>query len=99
MASLAANYYFASSRGNLNLKVNYNGSQLDDFFPPGAYVAERVEIDAYTVVNLAGSWKLTRSLDITARISNLFDKEYEEIFGFVRPGRAIYAGLRGRFDF
>lgn len=99
MASLVTNYYFANSRGNLNLKVNYNGSQLDDFFPPGAYVAERVNIDAYTVVNLAGSWKLTKSLDMTARISNLFDKEYEEILGFVRPGRAIYAGLRGRFDF
>ena len=99
MASLAANYYFANSRGNLNLNLNYVGSQLDDFFPPGAYVAERVDIDAYTVVNLAGSWKLTQSLDITARISNLFDKEYEEILGFVRPGRAIYAGLRGRFNF
>ena len=99
MASFAANYYFASSRGNLNFKVNYSGSQLDDFFPPGAYDAERVVIDAYAVVDLAGSWKLTQSLDITARISNLFDKEYEEILGFVRPGRAIYAGLRGRFNF
>ena len=99
MASLAANYYFASNRGNLNLKVNYSGSQWDDFFSPVTFVAERVDIDAYTVVDLAGSWKLTRSLDLTGRISNLFDKQYEEILGFVRPGRAIYAGLRGRFDF
>jgi vitamin B12 transporter len=99
IASLVANYYFASKRGNLNMKLNYNGSQLDDFYSPITYLPERVEIDAYTIVNLAGSWKLTKSLDLTARISNLFDKEYEEILGFVRPGRAIYAGLRGRFDF
>ena len=99
MASLTANYYFADNRGNLNLKVNYYGSQLDDFFSPITYIAERVEIDAYTVVNLAASWKLTKSLDLTARVTNLFDKEYEEILGFVRPGRAVYAGLRGRFDF
>jgi carbonic anhydrase len=26
------------------------------------------------------------------------DEEYEEILGFVRPGRAAYIGLRGRFN-
>jgi len=99
LASLTADYYFAANRGNLNLKVDYSGEQLDDFYAPGSFVAERVAIDAYTVVNLAGSWKLTRSLDLTARVSNLFDKQYEEVLGFVRPGRAFYAGLHGRFDF
>lgn len=99
VASLSADYYFAQNRGNLNLKLNYSGSQLDNFFSPVTYVTERVELDSYTVVNLAGSWKLNRSLDLTGRISNLFDEEYEEILGFVRPGRAVYAGLRGRFNF
>ena len=98
MASLTTNYYFADNRGNFNLNINYVGSQQDDFFSPTSYVAERVDIDAYTLVNLAGSWKLTKSLDLTARVTNLFDKEYEEVLGFVRPGRAVYAGLRGRFD-
>jgi len=99
MAGLTANYYFAQNRGNLNLNVNYVGSQLDDFFSPTTYIAERVELDSYTVVNLAGSWKLTKSLDLTARVTNLFDKEYEEVLGYVRPGRGVFAGLRGRFDF
>ena len=99
LASLAVDYRFAASRGNLNLNVDYSGKQQDDFYAPGAFVAQRVELDAYTVVNLAGSWKLTRSLDLTARVSNLFDREYEEVLGFVRPGRAVYAGLHGRFDF
>ena len=98
MANLTANYYFAQNRGNLNLNINYVGSQQDNFFSPTSYVAERVDIDAYTLVNLAGSWKLTKSLDLTARVTNLLDKKYEEILGFVRPGRAVYAGLRGRFD-
>jgi len=99
LASLSANYYFANSRGNLNLKVNYSGSQQDDFFSPITFVSERVDIDPYTVVNLAGSWKLTQSLDLTGRVTNLFDKQYEEVLGFVRPGRGVYAGLKGRFNF
>ncbi|MGB7453804.1 MAG: TonB-dependent receptor [Lysobacterales bacterium] len=99
LASLSANYYFAGNRGNLNLNLNYSGSQQDDFFSPATYVAERVDIDPYTVVNLAGAWKLTNSLELTARVSNLFDEVYEEVLGFVRPGRAVYAGIKGRFNF
>ncbi len=99
MASVSANYYFLENRGNLNLNLNYNGSQLDVFYSPTTYISELVDIDAYTVVDLAASWQLTPSLELTGRISNLLDEEYEEILGFVRPGRAVYGGLRGRFDF
>lgn len=97
-ANLSANYYFGDNRGNLNLNVNYTGSQLDVFYSPISYTSELVDIDSYTVVALAASWKLTDSLELTGRINNLLDKQYEEILGFVRPGRAVYAGLRGRFD-
>lgn len=99
MASISANYYFSDNRGNLNLNLNYTGSQLDVFFSPATFIQELVKIDAFTVIDMAASWKLTQSLDLTGRVSNLLDEEYEEVLGFVRPGRAVYAGLRGRFDF
>jgi vitamin B12 transporter len=98
MGSLNANYQFADQRANLNLNINYNGTQLDNFFPPPFYAPEQVELDGFTVVDLAGSWRLTDYLELTARVSNLFDEDYEEILGFARPGRAVYAGLRGRFS-
>jgi vitamin B12 transporter len=99
MASLSANYFFSDYRGNLNLNLNYTGSQQDIFYSPITFSSELVKLDAYTVIDLATSWKLSQSLELTGRISNLLDEEYEEILGFVRPGRAIYAGLRGRLDF
>lgn len=98
VASLSANYGFAATRGNLNLNVNYNGSQLDNFFPPPFFALEQVELGHYTVVGLAASWKLTAGLELVGRISNLFDEDYEEILGFARPGRGLYAGLRGRLQ-
>lgn len=99
MASVSANYYFVDNRGNLNMSLNYTGSQRDVFFSPVTFTSDRVDIDAYAEVNLAASWKLTQALELTGRVSNLLDEEHEEILGFVRPGRAVYAGLRGRFDF
>ena len=32
-------------------------------------------------------------------LNTWLDERYEEILGFVRPGRAVYAGLRGSLDF
>jgi len=98
MASLVANYDFLQSRGNLNLSVNYNGAQFDSFFPPPYFGLEYVQLDNYTVADLAVSWQLNSWLELTGRITNLFDANYEEVLGFTRPGRGIYAGLRGRFQ-
>ena len=95
LASLVANYDFAESRGNLNLNVNYNGSQLDNYFPPPFFATETVELESYTLVGLAVSWKLTSNLELIGRVSNLLDEDYEDVLGFSRPGRGVFAGLRG----
>jgi len=97
MASASVNCAFAGTRGNLNLDINYNGSQLDNYFPPPTYALEQVKLDSFAVVGLAASWKLRGNFELVGRVSNLFDENYEEILGFARPGRAVYAGLRGRF--
>jgi vitamin B12 transporter len=98
MASLNLRYGFASNRGNVNFNVNYSGNQLDNFFPPPNFSQEQVKLDSYTLVDIAASWKLNASLELVGRITNLFNEDYEEILGFARPGRGIYAGLRGRFE-
>lgn len=98
MASLVANYDFADHRGNVNLNINYKGKQFDSFFPPPFFGLEYVELDNYTVVGLAASWQLTDNLELIGRISNLFDQDYEEVLGFARPGRGVFAGLRRRFQ-
>jgi len=97
MASLVLNQPFADRRGNVNLNVSYNGTQLDNYFPPPEFSRVQAELDDFTLVDLAASWALTPSLELTARISNLLDEDYEEIIGFARPGRAVFMGLRGHF--
>jgi vitamin B12 transporter len=98
MASLNAQYHFARDRANVNLNISYTGKQLDVFFDPVTFASEHVELGSYTVVDLAGAWKLTGALDITARVTNLTDEEYEDLLGYSTRGRAFYAGLRGRFE-
>ncbi|HEX9094161.1 MAG TPA: hypothetical protein VF902_09275, partial [Coriobacteriia bacterium] len=48
----------------------------------------------YGVWNTGASWTLTRRLALFGRVENVFDRSYEEIFGFPALGRGAMAGVR-----
>ncbi|WEK45867.1 MAG: TonB-dependent receptor [Candidatus Andeanibacterium colombiense] len=49
------------------------------------------------LVNLGVRYKISDTLELHARAENLFDEDYQEVFTFKAPGRAIYGGVRARF--
>ena len=61
------------------------------------FPAPTVDLKDYTVVNLGIQHKLNKKFTITAKISNLFDEQYEEIFSYGTAGRAYYLGVRADF--
>ena len=75
--------------------MRYNGDMTDSDF--SAFPARTVTLRAFTLVNLAGAWKLNPGVELFGRIENLADARYQEVYGFNTPGRATYAGLRARF--
>jgi len=48
----------------------------------------------YGVWSAGASWRIARQLDLFGRIENLFDRRYEEVFGFPALGRGAFAGVR-----
>ena len=48
----------------------------------------------YTVVNLAGNYKVNGNVTAFARIDNLFNEHYQNPLGFERPGFGIFGGIR-----
>ncbi|HLL27757.1 MAG TPA: TonB-dependent receptor [Xanthobacteraceae bacterium] len=48
----------------------------------------------YNTVNLAANYKVSENLVVFGRVDNLFDKHYEDPFGFERPGLGVYGGIR-----
>ncbi len=48
----------------------------------------------YATVRAGASWRLARSVEAIARVDNLFDRYYEETFGFPALGRSLMAGVR-----
>ena len=50
----------------------------------------------FVVADIAGGYRITPRVEVTARIENLGDRHYQEALGYGEPGRAIYVGLRLR---
>jgi outer membrane cobalamin receptor len=48
----------------------------------------------YAVADAGATWRLTRSVDVFARVLNAFDRPYEEFLGYPAPGRLGVAGVR-----
>jgi len=91
-ASLNLASGFAGERGNVNATVIYNGRQQDTEFIFST-PENRVTLDGYVLVNLAASFRFHPRLTAHARIDNLFDEDYSEVFGFRSPGRSVLAGV------
>jgi vitamin B12 transporter len=56
----------------------------------------RITRPGFVTADLAGSYKLNDHVSLTARIENLADERYQEVFGYGEPGRAAYVGVRVR---
>ena len=86
-------YGFDHGRGNVTLSALYNGEMNDEaidvFFTP-----IRVTLDDYWVVNAAASYEVAKGVELYGRVENVFDEDYQEVFGFETAGAAAYVGVR-----
>ena len=73
--------------------VRYNGRQNDYAFNED-FNRLIVGLKSYTLVNLAATWEVTKHIQLFGRVENLLDRNYQEVFTFATPGRAVYGGVR-----
>lgn len=53
--------------------------------------------DSFITANLNGTYRLTDSVNLTARVENLADERYQQVLGYGEPGRSAYVGVRLRY--
>jgi vitamin B12 transporter len=95
IASLNVGWRVLDGRAGLQLTVRYNGEMYDNNWtlvgPPLVVMPE------FTLVNLGGDFRINDSLSLYGRVENLLDEEYEEVYTYRTPGRAVYFGVRASF--
>jgi vitamin B12 transporter len=95
--SVHADYGFANGRGRVALAADYGGTREDVFFPPFPNPSEIVTLDNYWLVDLTAQYDVSDRARLFARASNLLDAEYEQVYGYRTPGRALFGGMRVSF--
>jgi vitamin B12 transporter len=83
------------SRGRMSAftQLQIRGEALDAepaFGPTGGLFMN----PGHSVMNLGGSWRPVKAVEVFARALNLFDRDYEEVLGYPAPGRTAYVGAR-----
>ncbi|AGT11464.1 TonB-dependent receptor plug domain-containing protein [Paracoccus aminophilus] len=91
---LRASYDLDGGRGNLSADLRHVAGNYDTQFW-GSYPTR--ELPSYTVVNLAGGYDINQNLRATARVVNLFDKDYMDAWGYRSQGRTAYVGLEAKW--
>ena len=91
--TLEANYHFS-----FGLNANATLLYVADQYYYDSTGTEQAQLDSYTVVNLKLTQQLLdKNLDLYVGADNLFDKDYEQSYGFPQPGRTLYGGVEYRF--
>jgi vitamin B12 transporter len=93
--SIGAAYTFHDDRARIFGEVVFNGRTEDLAFVPD--LPARVTLDDYQIVNIGGSYRFSETIEAYGRVENLFDADYEEVFGYNTQGLTGFVGLKGSF--
>lgn len=92
-ASLSLSWQDQTGKLVMDTHLSHAGDSQDlTFLPPFFNGLETLE--ARTLVGVSTSWQVTPMMAITARVENLLDDDYEEVFDFQTEGVSGYVGLR-----
>lgn len=78
-----------------SLTYHYLGIRYDKDY--STYPEQSVKMGGVSLWDIAVSYPVTSHLTIRGKIANLFDKDYETVYGYQTPGREYY--LSGGYTF
>ena len=84
------NYLFPGARANLNVSIHHIGDRRDIDFSSG----DRITLDEYTRVDISFNYQIHGTLEFYARLNNVLDEEYQDVFGFEAEEFSAFAGLK-----
>jgi len=87
-ASIDLIWDFLDNRGQLAANILYIGDRRD-LTPSGTRT-----IGDYTTLNLTGRFRINEWLTVFARVDNVWDENYEDVYSFKTAGTSAYGGIR-----
>jgi vitamin B12 transporter len=87
--SVAATHDLAA--WNIGGEVRYSGTRKDV-----DWNGNLVTLPGYSLFNLTSNYNIGKHLSVTARVDNLFNRNYSEVYSYNTLGRTLFVGLSYR---
>lgn len=83
---------------NLTIAYQYNTERSDVFFNNDTFESEKIVLDAFGLLDLFASYSFKNTpLSCYISLTNVLDKDFEELLGFTTRGRNISVGIGLKF--
>lgn len=79
--------------------LRHSGARSDRYSDPATFAAVNTTLGAYSVLDLALSYKLRPDLELRARLDNVTDEKYQTVYSYNQQPRSLYVGLTWRPTF
>jgi vitamin B12 transporter len=78
----------------MSLSYQYNDDRKDAFFNNTTFESETVNLKSYSLLDVYVSHKIIKNkMVLFATMTNIFNEEYQELFGFTTKGRNMSIGF------
>lgn len=89
--------YKISDQTNASLTYQFNDKRTDSYYNSETFGNEIVLLDSFSILDLYIDHTITSNLKVFAGITNLTNKDYEEIYRFNTRGRNVRVGMTFNF--
>ena len=87
--------YYTDNHMHFGVDAQYIGDRIDT---DGGYpISADVPTGNYTLWNLNFAAEIAEDLDLNINARNIFDKEYQSVYGYATEGASLYAKLKYNF--
>lgn len=91
LASLSASHDLG--RLDMGVELRYSSERQDAYYDPATWSSVPVTLPRYHLLNFTTRYVIDQHLFATARLDNVFNRDYAEVYGYNTPGRTLFVSL------
>lgn len=90
--------YELDSKTTVNVSYQFNDTRVDAYFDNNTFTRQEVTLKSYSLFNFHISRKLLNNqMMVFANVTNLFNQDFQELYGYTTKGRNLNIGFNLEF--
>jgi vitamin B12 transporter len=79
-------------RGSFTAGLSYVGKRWDALYDNSLFATVVKKMPSHVAARAGASWKVAKHLEVFGRVENIFNKKYEDVYGYGTAGIGFFGG-------